>query len=314
MDSKKKIILICGPTAVGKSKIALQLAKELSGEIIAADSQTVLRGFDIGTAKPTLQEQREIPHHLIDVAEFGEIFDAARFASLADKAIEEILSKKKIPIVCGGTGLYLKTLMHGFMEAPGRDENFRQALEVRIRKQGLSSLYEELQKRDAKRAAQIHPNDSTRIIRALEIIHLTGQKPSTLAESHQFKQTRYEALKIGLQLPREILNQRIDERVLRMVEEGWLEEVKGLLESGHDLIHSRTQALGYSILARHLKEEIPLEKAIEEIQKQTRAFAKQQMTWFRADNEIVWFEPEEFDKILFEVNKIQNCKEKGTFS
>ncbi len=299
-EEKIKIIIVCGPTAVGKTKLAIQLARELNGEIIAADSQTVLKGFDIGTAKPSLQERAETPHHLLDVAEFGEVFDAARFASLASQVIEELRSRGNVPILCGGTGLYLKALLHGFMEAPSRDEAFRKKLEKKI-KEGALCLHEELRQIDAKRASEIHPNDNVRIIRALEIYHLTGKKPSDLASFHQFPESAYQALKIGLNLPREELNQRINARVLQMLKEGWLEEVKGLLEKGCDLIHQKTQALGYSILARHLKGKISLEEASLEIQKQTRSFAKQQLTWFRADQEIDWFDPREFDTILSKV-------------
>lgn len=296
-----KIIILCGPTGVGKSEVALRLAEAIGGEIVVADSQAVLKGFDIGTAKPTTEERACVPHHLIDVVEFGEIFDAATFVRMADEAIVQIYFRNKIPIVSGGTGLYLKALLYGMMEAPHRDENFRRHLEERVKAEGLNRLYEELKTIDPKRASEIHRNDALRIIRALEIAHRSGHPPSTLAQTHGFKERRYEALKIGFQLPRDELNERIDQRVLTMLNRGWLKEVRGLLEKGIDLIHGRTQTIGYPILARHVKGEIFIKEAIETVQQETRRLAKRQMTWFRADPEIKWFHPNQWEAILYEV-------------
>ncbi|MFO1519099.1 MAG: tRNA (adenosine(37)-N6)-dimethylallyltransferase MiaA [bacterium] len=300
---KTKIVVVCGPTGVGKTEITLKLAEALGGEIIVADSQAVLKKFDIGTAKPTAEEQDRVPHHLIDVAEFGELFDASTFARLADQALSEILSRKKIPIVSGGTGLYLKAFLFGMMEAPSRDDEFRNKLEKRAEEEGLSSLYEELQNVDGKRASQIHPNDALRIIRALEIHHLSGQTPTELSQSHGFKEARYDALKIGLKRPREELYQRINDRVLAMLNHGWVEEVKKLMASGIDLLNERTPTLGYPTLARYLNGEIFIKEAIEEIQKETRKLAKRQLTWFRADPEIQWFSPESYPEILEKIRE-----------
>lgn len=294
---KEKIIILCGPTGAGKSALSLELAKALKGEIVMADSQSVLKGFDIGTAKPSLEERKEVPHHLIDVAEFGELFNAVQFAKLADDCIQEIVSRGIIPIISGGTGLYLKALMHGFMEAPTRDESFRKNLEERIQREGLESLYRELQQIDPERAAHIHPNDHTRLIRALEIYHLSGEKPSQLAKTHQFQEIKYDALKIGLHLPREELYRRIDHRVLTMLNHGWVEEVRGLMKK-YDLIQGRTQTIGYPTLARYVNGEIFINDAILEIQKETRHLAKRQIAWFRADKEIQWFEAQEVKEIL----------------
>lgn len=296
-----KIIILCGPTGVGKSEVALRLAETIGGEIVVADSQAVLKGFDIGTAKPSSEERARIPHHLIDVVEFGDLFDAATFARRADEAILRIHSRRKVPIVSGGTGLYLKALLYGMMKAPPRDEDFRKSLEERVRSEGLDSLYEELRTIDPKRASEIHRNDALRIVRALEIVHRAGQPPSKLAATHRFKERRYDALKIGLKRPREELNHRIDERVLAMLNHGWIEEVRRLLDRGVDLIHGRTQTIGYPTLAQYVKGEIFIREAIEEIQKETRRLAKRQMTWFRADPEIKWFHPDRWEEILREV-------------
>jgi tRNA dimethylallyltransferase len=300
---KQKIVILCGPTGVGKSEIALRLAETVGGEIIVADSQAVLKGFDIGTAKPSPEERERIPHHLIDVAEFGELFDAARFAILAEQAIQEIFSRGCRPIISGGTGLYLKALLFGLMEAPKRDDEFRKHLEYRKSQEGLPVLYQELQRLDPARAQEIHPNDAVRIIRALEIHHLTGTIPSDLAVNHGFREKKYEALKIGLKRPIEELYRRIDQRVLAMLNHGWVEEVKGFLTRGIDLIHGKTQTIGYPVLAEYVKGEIFIKEAIETIQKETRRLAKRQMTWFRADHEVQWFHPDQWEEILMRVQR-----------
>lgn len=295
---KSKILLILGPTAVGKTGLSIQLAKALQGEIIVADSQSVYKGFDIGTAKPSLEERADVAHHLIDVAEFGEAFDAARFADLADQVISQIAQRGKVPIVAGGTGLYLKALLHGFMEAPPRNKQFRKKLDWRIDDEGLEKIYEELQQKDPERAAEIHPNDIIRITRALEICHVSGKKPSELAKEHRFQGSKYEALKIGLKIPRDDLYRRINQRVLTMLNQGWVEEVKGLLAKGYDLRNDRSKTIGYPILAKLIKKEIFVNDAIKEIQQETRQLAKRQLSWFRADPEIQWFDPENFAGIL----------------
>ncbi|MBF0491501.1 MAG: tRNA (adenosine(37)-N6)-dimethylallyltransferase MiaA [Deltaproteobacteria bacterium] len=298
----QKLLILCGPTGIGKTALSLEVAEKMGAEIIGADSQTVLKDFNIGTAKPSSEEQERVPHHLLDVVCFNEVFDAVSFVKLADEAIAAVRSKNKIPLICGGSGLYLKALVYGLMEAPKRDVGFRKALEERIEQEGLQNLYQELQTIDAFRAAQIHPHDALRIIRALELHHLSGQKPSALSSAHQFREKRYETLKIGLRLPLEELYARINARVIKMLEAGWLTEVQGLLTKGYDLLYSKTQALGYKTLALHLEGKISLEQAIKQIQKETRHYAKRQMTWFRADPEIVWFHPQAVGEILEKIN------------
>lgn len=296
-----KILILCGPTGVGKTELSLKIAKRFDAEIVCVDSQTILKKFDIGTAKPSLEEQKQIPHHLLSIVEFGELFDVATFVEKADEAISLIQGKNKIPLLCGGAGLYFKALLHGIMSAPSRDNHYRELLEKRIAKEGVLLLHQELAAIDAKRASEIHPNDALRVIRALELHHQSGKKPSDLVEAHQFKEKRYTSLKIGLRLPLDVLYARIDKRVEKMLSTGWLSEVQYLLDQGHDLLNTKTQALGYQILAKHLQGKCSLEEAKAEIQKQTRNYAKRQMSWFRADNEVQWFEPDKEKEILKKV-------------
>ncbi len=296
----KKIIIICGPTASGKSALALSLAKKFSGEIISADSQQVWRGFDIGTAKPTEDELREVPHHLIDICDPPQRFDAEKFLRRADAAIEEISSRGMIPFVVGGTGMYLRMLEFGICDAPESDPELRAELESRAKVEGLAALHEELESVDPQSASSIHPNDKTRIIRALEIFHLTGSPASELRCGHEFSSRRYDALKVGLEIEREELYRRIDARVDSMMAAGLLEEVRALLDK-YDSAAQPFSAVGYKELVSHLAGEVSLDEAIRLIKRNSRRYAKRQMTWFRADLEIKWFEPLEISLIESEV-------------
>lgn len=296
MTSLQKIIIICGPTAVGKTSISIELAKKFKGEIISADSQQVWRGFDVGTAKVNLREKSQVPHHLIDIADADEHFDAAKFVALANVAIEDVISRQKLPFIVGGTGMYLKMLVHGFCEAPPQDPEYRKKLEDEIEKLGSTELHERLKKTDPRSAEDLHPNDRTRIVRALEIHYLTGVPASEYREKHNFKERRYDALKIGLNIEREELYRRIDLRVDEMIANGLVDEVRSLLEK-YDSSCQPFSAVGYREIVSHLKGEIGLEEARELTKKNSRHFAKRQLTWFRADPEIKWFGPDEVDII-----------------
>lgn len=298
-----RIIIICGPTAVGKTGVSIELANKFNGEIVSADSQQVWRGFDIGTAKnPSCVMRRAScvekspSQHLIDVANPDEHFDAARFVKLADDAIADIAKRGKLPFVVGGTGMYLKMLVHGFCEAPPRDEEMRKQLEEAAALRGIQSLYEELKKIDVKTATKLPPTDRTRIIRALEIFKLTGVPASELRTQHKFKERRYDALKIGLTIDRRELYSRIDERVELMIKEGLVDEVRELL-SRYDEGCQPFSAVGYREIVAHLKGKIRLDEAIRLTKQMTRNFAKRQLTWFRADKEVKWFDPEELSEI-----------------
>ena len=295
--AEKKLVILVGPTAVGKSQIAVRLALDFKGEIINCDSRQVYRGFDIGTDKPDPEWLRLVPHHLIDIAEPEEQFTAASFVAEALKAINEIVSRQHLPLVVGGTGLYIKALTEGLFPGPGRDPEIRRRLEEEGRLHGFPHLHSRLMVIDPEYGRKIHPHDRVRIIRALEIYALTGQPIS-----EHFKKTRgylegFLTIKIGLKLEREKLNRRIDERVERMFERGLVEEVKKLLARGISPQAPAFQSLGYKQVLRHLRGEISLEEARELTKKETRQYAKRQMTWFRHMPGITWFQPEDYEKI-----------------
>lgn len=292
----QKIIIICGPTAVGKTQVGIELAHRFNGEIVSADSQQVWRGFDIGTAKANLKERADVRHHLVDIVDPSEKFDAAMFIAAADAAISDIVSRGRIPFVVGGTGMYIRMLDRGLCEAPPQDEEFREELGRRIENVGLLALHEELTKIDPASASNIHPNDKTRIVRAIEIYELTGVQASKFREEHSFGERRYDALKIGLAIERAEIYRRIDARVDRMVEAGLVDEVRSLL-SRYDRTCQPFQAVGYKEIVAHVKGEMPLDEAAQLTKRNSRRFAKRQLTWFRADKEIRWFAPDDRSSI-----------------
>lgn len=298
----QKIIIICGPTAAGKTEVGIELARRFGGEIISSDSQQVWRGFDIGTAKASLEERAGVRHHLVDIVDPSEKFDAAMFVKMADEAISDITSRGRIPFIVGGTGMYIRMLERGLCDAPPQDKALRDELAMRIESEGIESLYDELAKVDLQSASTIHPNDRTRIIRALEIYELTGIPASQFREEHSFGERRYDALKIGLNIAREDLYRKIDARVDRMIAAGLVDEVKSLLER-YDRGCQPFQAVGYKEIVACVNGEIPLDEAIRLTKRNSRRFAKRQFTWFRADTEIKWFEPADVEAIAFEVNK-----------
>ncbi len=290
------IIIILGPTASGKTAVSLDLARRFDAEIVSADSQQVWRGMDIGTAKANLTERGRIPHHLIDIMDPDEHFDAARFVACADEALADIAARRKRAFVVGGTGMYLRMLVHGLCEAPQQDKEFREKIEAEIKTAGLKKLHDRLREIDPEGALAIHPNDPTRITRALEIFELTGVPASEFRKLHGYGEQRYHALKIGLTVEREELYRRIDARIDTMMAEGLLDEVRGLMELyGPDCQGLR--AVGYREFVRHLLGEIPLEEAVTLAKRNSRRFAKRQLTWFRADEDITWFAPDDTEHI-----------------
>ena len=286
----KKIVIICGPTASGKTRLAIELAQQHNGEIVSADSGQVWRELDLGTAKPTPEDQRRIPHHLIDVATPGEHFDVSQYVALADKAITDITGRGKMPFVVGGTGMYLRVLLHGLCEAPKQDAALRAQLEEKIKKEGLETLYQKLKEVDPVLASKINQKDKTRIIRGLEVYELAGAPLSLLQKKHKFEKPRYEALQIGILCAKKILHERIEKRIDWMIANGWTEEVRELLK----FYPGEAQAfktIGYRQIIDHLRGKISLEETAAEIKKQTRLYAKRQGTWFRKDKTIQWLEP-----------------------
>ncbi|MDP2600350.1 MAG: tRNA (adenosine(37)-N6)-dimethylallyltransferase MiaA [Deltaproteobacteria bacterium] len=293
----QKIIVLCGPTAGGKTKLAIALAEKFNGEIISADSGQVWRELDVGTAKPTPEDRRRIPHHLIDVVTPGEHFDVSHYCTLADKAIADIARRGKMPFVVGGTGMYLRVLLYGLCKAPKQDLRLRKKLEERIKKGGSEKLYQELKKIDPALAEKISPNDKTRVIRGLEVYELAGAPLSAFQEEHKLQKPRYDALQIGLSFDRAAIRERIDKRVDWMIANGWGEEVRELLKF-YSAASQAFKTIGYKQWAAHLRGENSLEKTAGEIKKQTKAFAKRQMTWFKADKSILWVPGDDDQKNL----------------
>jgi tRNA dimethylallyltransferase len=292
---KPRLVVILGPTGVGKTAMALALAGRLGGEIVSADSMQVYRGMDIGTAKPEPEERRRIPHHLLDVVDPDEPFDASRYCALARGVIACLHGERKPVFVVGGTGLYIRALLGGLIDGPGADESLRQSLKEEGKRWGLPHLYGLLRARDGKAAAQINPRDGVRIIRALEVLALTGRSIVDHQKDHRFREKPYEVLTIGLIRERGELLARIDGRTERMIADGFVGEVRRLLATGYERTLKPMQSLGYRHLAAYLDGAGDLEGAIRLIKRDTRRYAKRQMTWFAAEREIVWLAPDEID-------------------
>lgn len=297
--SAGKILIICGPTASGKSDLALRLAHALDAEIVNADSLQIYRGLDIGTAKPSPDQRAEIRHHLIDVAEPDQPFSAADFSDAADDAIRDIASRGKRVIVAGGTGLYIRALVKGLVDSPSGAGEIRQDLQDEAGRVGNEAMLERLRSVDPEMAAGLHPNNLVRIIRALEVYHLTGIPLSRYQKEHAFAPRRYDALQIGISVDRGVLYERIDDRVERMLADGLLGEVSALLAAGFGRDLKPLRSIGYKEAAAHLCGELSREEAARLIKRDTRHYAKRQLTWFMADPDILWFEyPGKFGIIL----------------
>jgi tRNA dimethylallyltransferase len=292
------IILLAGPTAVGKTDLAIDLALRLGTEIINADSMQIYRYMDIGTAKPTREQREHVPHHLLDVANPDEPFDAARFAELARPVIENLHSQGKIPLIVGGTGLYVKVLTRGICDGATGDLKVRDQLFRELVERGLPRLHEELLRVDPDAGRRIHPHDRQRIVRALEVYRLTGRPISSLQSRHRFSRNIYSSVKVFLCRERKALYERIDHRVQQMMDEGLTEEVRRLLEMGYGPELKPMQSLGYKQVAAYLRGSGSLDSAIFEIQRATRRYAKRQLTWFRSDPEFRWFNAENRGEIL----------------
>jgi tRNA dimethylallyltransferase len=268
--------VIIGPTAGGKSDLAVEVALRLGGEVVTADSVQIYRGLDIGSAKPTEAERRGVPHHLIDIVEPTERFTVSDWLAAAEAAVGEIQEREKVPVVVGGTHLYIKAFLEGLFEGPDPDP----ALREKLRARGLTELRAELERVDPQAAARIHPNDERRTVRALEVFEQTGRPISEHQRQWDRGGVREDCVLIGLDWPVEALNRRINARVKAMMEAGLLEEVRGLWAAGR-LGPQAREALGYKQLVRHLAGDSTLEEAVEEIKIDTRRFAKNQRTWLR---------------------------------
>ena len=301
MDAKNDMILITGVTASGKGKLAFELAKETGAEIICIDSMKVYRRMDVGTAKPPKEARKCVNYHLLDVVEPSEAFSVGAFVELAHEAIKQIKQRQKRVIAVGGTALYLKALLYGLFEGPGADEQIRLQLRARAEKEGLEKLYRELLKVDPAAAERISPNDLRRIVRALEIYQITGKPISQLQKQFDAGKTVHDWMIIGLRRKKGIENSRINARVKKMIEAGFVNEVKGLLTEEKPLSKQAECAIGYAEIIEHLNRKTTLEEAIEQIKKNTRRLAKHQRTWFKRFRNINWLDidPEEPAEEIF---------------
>lgn len=288
-EIKEKVVVLIGPTAVGKTNTSIQLAKKFDGEIISGDSMQIYKGMDVGTAKITEEEKKGIPHHLLDIREPHESFSVAEFQQLVRKKISEIHSRGKLPMIVGGTGLYIQSVLYDyqFTDTPG-DENYRRELEEDFIEKGNEWLHNKLYEIDPVSATNIHPNNSRRVIRALEIFHCTG-KPMSKYLEEQTKELQYDAAVLGLTMDREQLYERINLRVELMLEEGLLEEVESLYNKGVKNVQS-VQAIGYKELYEYLDGTITLDRAVENLKQNSRRYAKRQLTWFRNKMDVAWFD------------------------
>ncbi|MEJ2220063.1 MAG: tRNA (adenosine(37)-N6)-dimethylallyltransferase MiaA [Desulfobacterales bacterium] len=289
--AKPKIIIICGPTGIGKTTVAVDLAQHFAGQIIGADSMQVYKYMDIGTAKPTAAEQARVVHHMVDFVEPDDLFDAARYAARAREKIIELDRQRITPFVVGGTGLYIKALLHGLFDEKVSDPEIRNRLKAEAGDRGIQCLYERLGRWDPETANRLHPNDTYRILRALEVIEATGQAISAHHKKHGFFDQPFESLKIGLEMDRALLYERINRRVDAMISAGFLDEVKGLLARGYSTNLKPMQSIGYRHMVDYIERRLNWDECVRTLKRDHRRYAKRQLTWFGADSEIIWKEP-----------------------
>lgn len=284
-------MIILGPTATGKTALAIELACRHNGEIISLDSMQIYRGMDIGTAKPSAAELGKCPHHMIDCRDISEPSDVAQFLEMVAAVQHDIASRGKLPVFAGGTAMYIKNLVDGLFEGPPASAEIRKELLALAEDKGVSYLYEhELKPVDPVTAERIHPNDMRRVIRAIEVYRTSGI-PLSMHQQQWHAPAGPDVYRlIGLTLPREELYRRIEDRVDTMIAAGLAGEVRNLMESGIEQNHTASQAIGYKELIAHFNGEFPLNRAIELIKRNTRRFAKHQLTWFRKDERIAWFD------------------------
>ncbi len=290
MQEKPNIVCVVGPTASGKTAYAIEIAKQRDGEIVSCDSMQIYRYMNIGTAKATDEEQKEVPHHMIDFVHPNTDYSVADYAEDAKKCIEDILKRGKLPVICGGTGLYLDAVVKGIeFSEEKRDDAYREYLWSVAENQGADAVFGLLKEKDPVEAEKVHPNNVKRVIRALEICKTTGMT-KTEADKLAVVGSQYNAELIGLLMDREHLYERINKRVDIMMEQGLIEEVKALLDMGIRRDSTAMQAIGYKEIVTHLDGNCTLKEAIDKIKQESRRYAKRQMTWFKRNPDINWIE------------------------
>lgn len=288
---KPNIICVVGPTASGKTAYAIKLAKEQNGEIVSCDSMQIYKYMDIGTAKPTKEEQRKVPHHMIDFVDPNTDYSVADFVKDATEVINDILSRGKTPVLCGGTGLYIDSVIGGIeFSEQKRDDEYRALLWNMAEEKGVDAVHDLLKEQDPQEAAKVHPNNIKRVIRALEICKTSGMT-KTEADKLARKEPKYNAEIIGLMPDREILYERIDRRVDIMMQQGLLQEVELLIEKSIRRDSTAMQAIGYKELIEYIDGKCSLDEAVDKIKQESRRYAKRQLTWFRRNPDIIWINP-----------------------
>ncbi len=312
MNNKTFLPIICGPTAVGKTELALKLAEVFGMEIVSADSRQVYRLMDIGTAKPTRAEQARVRHHLVDVVWPDEDFNAARFAERAHAAIADLAGRGSMPLLVGGTGLYIRALTEGLLRAPAADPAVRGRLQRAAADQGSAALHNRLHEVDPVAARRLHPNDLVRVIRALEVYEQTGRPLSDYQNDHRFSDRPYRTLKIGLSIDRAELYRRIDARAEQMFNAGLLQEVEAILAAGYAGSLKTLQTIGYRQAMMLLEGQLSPAEALSDLQQATRRYAKQQLTWLQQDKSIKWFASSvHFDTIAEFIENFYENKRSG---
>ncbi|HBZ00862.1 MAG TPA: tRNA (adenosine(37)-N6)-dimethylallyltransferase MiaA [candidate division Zixibacteria bacterium] len=285
-----RAVIICGPTGSGKSSWAMELADRYGGRIIGADSRQIYRRFDIGTAKPSREDRAKIPHYLIDVADITEDFTAKKYAEMASTAVVETAAAGAVPFIVGGAGLYLEALTGGLFEGPEKDSSFRDELELVAKQEGPQKLHEELSRVDPETALKISPNDSIRLVRALEVYHLTGKPISIMKAGGEYRRLDAAFLWLGLEFERQELYNRIDARVDRMIEDGLVDEVRELYRDGLGMPIIKKRIVGYYEIVEAIENRIQINKAIARIKQHSRNYAKRQLTWFRNRVQVNWID------------------------
>ena len=286
---ERVVIVIVGPTCSGKTNLSLKLAQLIPSEIISADSRQIYKLLDIGTAKPSRNQLEKVAHHLIDILDISENYDVSMYEKDADKTIEEISGRNKLPIVVGGSGLYIKALMDGIFDSADKDEDYQKELFQKRKEFGNEILYDELKKVDPESAAKMLPQNWKRVIRALEVFHSTGEPIWKHHQKSSSKEKKYLFKQFGLNWDRKILYENIDNRVDEMIASGFVDEVKNILNLGYHKNLNSLNTVGYKEIIEHLDGKISIERTIELIKRNTRHYAKRQMTWFRKDKRIQWF-------------------------